>query len=574
MRAFAVFLAVLAMIPSAQALTAPNVTFIPPQFSANSSFLAIAQITFADRSSPLRVLWQVPGLNGGFGSFPKDGDKFICYFSSKDTSATCGPTPFTRVGIFTFGMGSVNHLDNFIAPLSNTISVDVGDIGLTHVIDILDRTIIMDVVSVGSPIADSISYAVYYENATPMTPFIDLVKDIPSQRFKGNITLPGGDYYIAFSASSSPGSSGGDLVRVSIPKPLTETVCPGPIPVAGGYPLKTDNVDFRGILIDKNEHFEQAGLKITNVGNETITGLTFAVPANLSSILSISLADSTLEPNDTVFYTLKLDNIRDSVTINALVDLKSGLEVVGQISVFIPVSVVGGITSCPSTGLFLEPMVWTGDFILGPATKTFTLTNNQDSTLGGIDYSATGDLAGITEAIHPSFLSGKEAGTIEVTLNPASSGTYQGTVNIETDSGSQAIVVNVNFYDDITSQLDTLKSNWDSLKETYTPDQLLTFSETIQSVDDAIDSAESSFSFGDYRKAELEFIGAQSQFNTLSGLGGYQPPPQPGEGGDFTTVIIAAVALIGLVVAFFFIRKRKGRGMEQELEEEFEEEMK
>ena len=55
--AFALFF--MMSLPGAQALKTPNVTFIPPVLSVNSSFLAVAD---AGYGASIRVGWTVPGV--------------------------------------------------------------------------------------------------------------------------------------------------------------------------------------------------------------------------------------------------------------------------------------------------------------------------------------------------------------------------------------------------------------------------------------------------------------------------------------------------------------------------------
>jgi len=565
-------LVVFALVPSGKAIITPDVTFIPPQISDGASFLALAE---GDLQDSVRIVWSVQGLGDiYFGSFPKVGNNFVCYFSDTDSDANCGPTPFSfsTVGFdpYTMLVDSVNHLGE---TSNTTVGVSVGGIALNSIITVENKTVSM-IIHPSGGLPSIVSYAVYtQENVSSYTMgFQPLTIDTQTGYWLGEIELPGGEYYIAFTANSGD-NFGGDMARVSIPVTPLDECTDQP---QGKHSLQAEEVVLSGVIISSNQHYEQTGFKITNLVNETFSGLEAVIPADLADILSIQLDDDELGSNDSTFFTVALDNIQSSMTVNALVDLISGTEVVGQISVNIPVTVIGGFT--PSTGAFsIQPGVWSGDFLVGGSvSKVFVLVNNDESELTVIDYSVTGNLEDVASVYLPSSVPSSGKGSIDISLEPTSSGNYQGSVIIETSAGAQSILVNAGFYDDISSQLENLKSEFDEVKSLFDSGQLMLLLEVTSSIDTAISNAEDNFEFGNYRPAEKYFVEAQSQVSALSVFSSIsvQPGKPDQEPLDLVTPLIAVIVLAGVVGAALFLKKKRGgKKMEEELDEELEEAM-
>lgn len=570
------FLVLLASLPSVVGLSPPEVTFIPPQISEGGAFLAFVD-NYPEES--VRVTWFVGGVEGGFGLFPKLGDKHVCFFSNSDPSATCGPTPFPQSTIgfnpYTFQVDSINQFND---KGNATLPVEVGGITMSSDITVENNTVFIEVAP-GGPLAASVSYAVFYQNnlSEVTLGFVELTKNVQTGHWLGSVDLQGGEYYLALSATSD-GNFGGAVARVSIPLPPPELSCPAPPGVGGDYDLEAEVV-LSGVLIGPNDLYKQEGFTLTNVGDQIVSSLSVVVPADFSSILTVELDTTVLAPNDTMFFTITLQNIDSSLTINTVVDILSGLEVVGQIPVFIPVTVIGDApVSCPSGVFNIEPNTWSGNFLLGQVSNTFTLTNTGDTVLTGINFLTTGTIGDDATVSLPSSVPPTGTGTIEISLDPFSSGNYQGSVIIQTDAGSEIILINVNFFDDLSFPLDSLESDFEDLKASLTPEQLLLLSDTIDNIDAALSSAESDTSFGNYKEAENSFVEAQAQIAALSALSTFQPslPITPtGEGGDITSIVLVVIVLVVVVTAVFLIKKRrgKGEGIEDELEEELEEAM-
>ncbi len=577
MKAFvlAAALTVLFAAEGVMALSAPGVTTIPPQLSAGSSFIALAD---GGGNESVRIMWRVQGLESVyFGSFPRSGDMFTCYFSDSDPEATCGPTPFkfstSGVDPYTMLVDSVNR---FGETSNATVLVDVGGIDLASDVTVVNNTVSMIVYPSGA-IPTTVSYAAYHRgNVSLVTSgYQPLKRDPFTGYWLGNVTLPGGEYFMALSANSGE-DFGGELLRISIPLSPGEggtcKACPGE---TGEYPLESERVKLSGVIISPGQEYEQTGFRITNTGNETFEELSAKAPAGFEDILNVYLDDDTLGPADSTLFTVSLSGIRSSMTINALVDVLSVGEVVGQVAVEIPVTVIGGGSGV--SGFSLTPDTWVGDYLVSQgATKSFAIANS-GAALKGIGYSFGGGLKGIASATAPSSLEASGTGSVEVFLNPDFSGNYQGTVTLETDSGDKSIVVSVNFFEDISADLEELKSDFEDLKTSMGPEQVLLFGDALDGVDSAISDAENELDFGNYGAAEEYFGEAEAKISVLGSLSSYSPPsPRTSSSGgaDFTGVFVIFAVIVIAVAAVFLLKKRgskKSESIDNDLEKELEE---
>lgn len=551
-------------------MTTPNITFIPEQFSAGSSFIAIAD---ADPLESTRITWFVGGVDLGYGSFPKIGDKFVCYFSGTDQDSICGPTPFTESS--TPYIMQVDSINQYNEKTNSTLTVDVGSIELDYDIAVLNNTVYMEVFSVG-PIADSISYAVYHKDNFSLvgSGYISLEKNLQTKRFEGNIELAGGDYYFAFITNSNT-EFGGDLMKISIAKSEVEQGCTGS-QQTGEYPLEIGEMEPLNAIINPNQNYEYSGYKVTNAGEEDMTGLTASIPFDFSKMLDIEFDSETLEVNSSMFFTVKLFNIQSATSINTIVDVVSDTGTVGKIPLEIFVSVIGGSSS--SGGDFsIQPSTWSGSFLVGDdASKSFTITNSGAGEIS-LDYSVTGNIEDIATVTVPSTLT--TSGSVDVYLDPVSSGNYQGSIIINSGSGSQTILVNTEFYDDLTYQIDSIKTDFEDLKSILSSAQLMLLANTIDEIDSAITSAESQIGYGNYKLAETSFIEAQAKVSALSDLATYQAPtntPTTTCGPDLTLPLLFVIIIMAGGGAFLFMKNKKAgkENMDEELDKELEESFK
>ncbi len=573
------------LTPAVPALATPNVTFIPDDFSANSSLIVI--VDPGKVSESLIITWTCPEC--GFyrdylpgtdrGSIPKVGDKWYCYFSNTDNTSNCGPVPFT---VTTYGSSPysfiVYSLNQYGETRNKSITLHTGGVELTINTTISGKTVEMTVWADTS--VSGVSYAVYSADTVEAVPGKSgsLSYFSPNRAYIGNVTLDYEDYFIEFRADAPGGNFGGELVRIPLKQP--GVVLPDGVVEVEDIVVEPVVLD---ILINRNQRFEQSGFEITNLGNVTIRNLSVEVPENLSYYLSVDLAQDTLGPGGRVFFTVVLENIQNAMGINTNVNLTSNNTFIKYIPVNITVSV---INECPEvqegcvtpTGeLSISPMTWSGDFLTYKTeSKIFTLTNLGNITLSNLSYATT--ISSIIDNVTfpSSIIPNGGVGGINVSIRSSSPGSYTGTLTIETEAGDEIVLIGANFYDDVSGDVSSLSNRMEAFKDNITTEQYNLLSDIITGIESDISSAQTRLGYSDYAGAKESYDKAYAAFIALSeALSAEAITPQP-EPIDMNLVMIITAVIIIAVVAWVLIKKlraRRGREEEEfEGEEEFGEE--
>ncbi len=571
-------------ISPAKALSPPEIRFIPDRFSANSSFLAIVEHT---ENESIRVEWTLVYPYDSFGLFPRVGDRFVCYFSNTDYESTCGPSPFPDTATYTFKINSTNQYDE---KSGIEIGIDVGGIKLNRQVDVVDENVYITVWPIGGPVS-GVMYEAYYADSITTVPGKSgaLTYDPVNFRYTANITLDPDEYYLALSATGTD-DFGGDLVKVAI--------AGGAPPGCPECPTDGDGVSYievNGVSLDvllaEGADFEYRNLavsNITNLGSETLTDLSVRIDSSLTSYLSVELDSDELEPNATMSYTVRLNNIQSGMDITTNAELLSGSDVLKEIPISLRVSIIRGDTGpiiIYESGDFLtiQPTpIMSGNFLVEQElSQVFTLTNRGSQTLTSFNYSTTGNIGYITELTFPSSIPVNGSGSMTVSLSPSSSGNYHGTIIITTDAGSKTILVNANFYSDVSYSITSLRDDLTGLTDGLTSEQLDQLSLITYDIEFALDTADSFLDSLDYAEAEKKFQEAQAKFEVLNSMVPLIGSVTPSNGGvsslDFTSVIVILVIVILAAIGlwFYFTKyKSRGGGGEEEFEEEFKEEFK
>ncbi|MBI4021133.1 MAG: hypothetical protein HY369_02735 [Candidatus Aenigmarchaeota archaeon] len=576
----AALFSLLLLAPPSLAVTTPDLTFIPAQISASSPFIVIAK---GQTTVPTRVTWTVPGFGeADFGSFSKVGDLFVCYFSNADPAALCGPTPF-QVATVGFDPATmlVNAVDASGATANKTAEVPVGSMTLITKPNMeipVNGTIYMSITTPGN-FPTGVTYAVLLKNFSFQADYKPLTYDVVGDKWIGNVTLPGGEYYLVFSATSAS-NFGGTVVSVSVPQDATGA---GVCSVSeSDYPLLADQVNIPGVLVEKGKPFSKTGYFISNGGSAPVNNITASVPAALANMLEVALQATSLDANDTTSFTVTLKNIDQSLTINTIVTLLSNGTAVGEIPVLAAVTVTGALTCSGEGSLAVAPSTWAGEFSVGPVSKTFTLSNNGNSAASGFNISTSGTIAGIAQITPPPSLPSKGAGSLVVELDPAAAGTYEGTVTVAGAGGSATILVNARFFADVTGDIDAAKQDLEDFENSLSIEQLTQLAGTIDDVSSLLDDAQSSFTTGDYAEAEQSLNEAKASITVLGVVAAAPAPPgtppsADGSGLAFAIPLIVVVIVVAVVLLFFLRRRKKtapkddeDEGLDDDLKEEFE----
>ncbi len=570
-RAFAgtVALLVLAVLAApAFAISTPSVTFIPDKISTNGAFLAIAD-PHAEPSDSVIVTWGTDVASqseiNSKGSFPKSGGKYVCYFSNTDNESTCGPAPFKSTGGRHMLVQAVNQ-DNTTGIVDANLSV--GDIQMSPTVFTPDgRNIsIRWPTSYNSNLLYKVYYAANYSEAgfAGAAPYIidGYYIDIPTGT---------GDYFISLKIDYQD-RFGGTLLRYEIPE---EGVYAG-----GGFVnLAIDTASF-DVLLNKGQNYQRTGFSMTNLGSNEIENLSVAIPSDYISFLSVTLSNSSIAPNGTIFYTLVIGSAQHTMEINTKANLTSGNVTVGYIPIKINVSIVNeceGVepSECPAgSGISLNPTTWTGSYLAGtPAELNFTVSNLGNTTLSNLSYTSSFG-SSLTVSL-PSTLLPNGYAPASAALSSSYGGVKSGTITITSAQGSAKIAVLASFYEDTSSALSDMKTRYTEFQINLTAAQRNALADAFSDIDSDISSAESAQENGDYQSANDYYNKAAAKLSVLESAfeAGSPVTQQPQAMNiDFTAVLIVVVIVVVALVAFIFIRRRRRGGGEDELEEELSEE--
>jgi len=322
-------------IPTAGAIMPPDVTFIPDQISVNSSFIMIAD-PHASAGESVSVKWVVYGIENGYGSIPFTGTRYVCYFSNTDMQNTCGPNIFTYPSMGVPYEMQINASNQYGQTESTSLNMSIGGIPIKSEIIVSGSNVYIKAWA-GGPISGAISYKVYDSAALSMIKSGAMVYNVNIYGYTANITLSNGEYYIAFTASSSTDFGGG----------VSRVVVGGGGTIPGVPDVKADSIIYNPV-INPNQEFKIETFKITNLGADNLTALSISVPQEISTYLSITPKKSSLEPNESTYMTVILRNIQSSANISTFATLLSGSQEIKQIPVELRISVIGAQdpTSC------------------------------------------------------------------------------------------------------------------------------------------------------------------------------------------------------------------------------------
>lgn len=570
----ALFFLLSLQVPGASALRTPNVTFIPPVLSINSSFLAVAD---PGTGASIRVGWTIPGFENAYGLFPLVDGKYTCYFSDSDQSSNCGPVPFkySTIGMAPYTM-FVEAIDSYGAKTNLTRQVDIGSMSLSPTVQVTGSTVYMVVSSRGG-IPSSLLYSVYKTDLTPVQTNSQLTYNIVTDRFTGNTDLGQGEYYIAFWGAMTGNTDWGSaLLKISV----GEAGAP-----SGPGLVQADEVDPQW-LVNAGQTYQQTGFKLSNTGGSPVSNITVELPSTIDTYIDVSLDKTSLGVNETTFFTVSFSGSQTGLRLLGDAEVKSGDTVLGTIPFNIRVSIIeGGQVTPPTTsagGLSASPSTWTASGVVGDSfTKTVTITNNAGSSASNFSYTASGMLSSIASVDLPTSISAGGTGSATITASPFSSGVYVGPVRISSSAGSVDVMAGLTVYEDISIDIEDVTDDLESAESMLTAAQKAdpTVSDMLNDIRSSLEDAEDDFSMGQYERAQStlqEARGKISALDSVAAAAALAPtaPTAPSAGGGVDilpfALIIALVAVLVVAVWYYLTKIRKAKPkIEKELEEEY-----
>ncbi|NIP41109.1 MAG: hypothetical protein GTN39_06385 [Candidatus Aenigmarchaeota archaeon] len=146
-----------------------------------------------------------------------------------------------------------------------------------------------------------------------------------------------------------------------------------------------------------------------------------------------------------------------------------------------------------------------------------------------------------------------ESEYLDMKITPANAGKYQGLITIRGGGDSAFVFVDLNCFEDVTSDLDSLGERLYELNPSE---------DVLEEISSDITYAQDAFSLGNYKLANEYYEKAKAKIETIE-LGGVQPQPM-----DLTWVIIVVVVIIVVLVVVWFFKFKKPQISEYEEETE------
>jgi hypothetical protein len=270
----------------------------------------------------------------------------------------------------------------------------------------------------------------------------------------------------------------------------------------------------------------------------------------------VSLSKTSLSAQESG--ELRFSKSSDQSGITGKVLLKAG-DV--QLEIPVEVTVEGTATNCPECPpageSSLQVTTYTGDKFLSQecvaeqeAKATLKIKNKGTAAMSSFTYELGGGLQymedSVTLDVSDVSVSAGDSEEVDLKITPKYSGPLSGSVKVKSGGSSDSLYVYMNCYDDITGDISSAQDDLKDLKASI--------SETLYSqIDDYLTVAEGKQADGEYAAAKENFDKAGTLLSAAkSGTVG------PGGGGvDMTIPIIIIVVVIGALVAFMFIRKRR-----------------
>lgn len=304
---------------------------------------------------------------------------------------------------------------------------------------------------------------------------------------------------------------------------------------------------------------------VRNQANQTLN-ITVSPDSNLEGYVTPSLEKASLGPGESTTLTLSIRNIISSIQgeitfQTSLADVKKTVRIIMK----------GASVEKPQLGV--NPTIWSPDegYLIGMVSKTFTITNDGTGTLEDLQHFLSSDIEGmaVVEFNSTSVEMFPDEAEIEVSLDPIYSGRYKGTLSITSNGGSQDILIDLEFFDDINVDADIMEAEIGAFfieltgKGLDSPSVLTEISSDLELISGYLDD-------GDYATANREFERVKGKWSGVKSMMAILPEP----GMDLSLVLIVVVIVVAGAGAFFLIKKlRSGGGGEKKEKEESEEDL-
>jgi len=579
MRSVALFAAALCtlLLPlSASAIQITGIEMYPDAPSASSGFIAVVRAT---SNASARVSWMSPEAcmdlqDSCYGQFQRSGDAFVCYFSSADQNATCGPSPFLKSGsLYKF---IVYGVDGSGPVVSQQKQVTTGAVPLNVFIQTATNGTNSSIKIQVFQLMDSVSYKIYDKSMIEKASGRLTRNEYGT--FVGDIPYNENYRFMVFTGSGSSGTAG---AAVTVQEPPAQQQ-----PVELTYNVEAQEVKVYDILLTPGTSWKYRNCRVTNRGNASIQNLTVKVPDVLKRYLKATLDNSTLTPGASTMLALEISNLQGHLEISSSLPLLVGDKQVGEAEINVKISYLSDGTSSTSSRSqpTLSPSFIDEGYPLQEATKSITVMNSDTAVISITKATASPDLLVPTNVTLPeTAIAPGASARVDVKFKPLGVGSYSGTITLETDAGNVIVPVKVTFYANFSERIAQLATALNDSLKSLSEAQKTKLATARKSVEDDLNSAADSYERGSYVSADASLNTADAKIAMLEEAAKAlksstsAPIDNPSDGtttipsGSFdpTLIIIIAIVALGGFGAWYYFKKVRKAGWDGEVEEDF-----
>jgi hypothetical protein len=349
----------------------------------------------------------------------------------------------------------------------------------------------------------------------------------------------------------------------------------------GEYEIKTDYPLVKSVEFSITEFFEltpeyisetlnksddfEASIQLKNLRVNS-TNVSFTTTGDMESGY-VTILDAQLSPQETTTIRIQIPNVESDIDGTITLTTPEGLEL--GIPVSLTVTEEGECPECPAGEKVLEIdkdyLVWSQECVVEEDVyNQILITNNGQATLSDFIYlvedTYTGDQSlesldsygYIDIPVYDLSIRAGESEYLDIKITPAAAGKYQGLITIKGGGDSAFIFVDLNCFEDVTANLESLNTRLSDLN----PSQ-----DISDEVSYYISNAQDAFSLGNYQLANEYYGAAKAKIEILE-LGGVQQPM------DFTWVLIVVIVVVILLVVFWFFKFKRPQISQYEEETE------
>ncbi len=349
----------------------------------------------------------------------------------------------------------------------------------------------------------------------------------------------------------------------------------------GEYEIKTSEPLVKSVKFSITEFFEVTPESVSESVNKSdsfsksillknlrsnATNISFSTTGDMKNQY-VTIDDTYLSPQETATISITITSVESDIEGGITIETPEGLE----LDIPVSITVVTGEEKleCPEAKILeidKDYLVWSQECVAGEEIyNQILILNNGDSAISDFVYlvedTFTGDQSlesldsyGYVDIeVYDLSIPSGESEYLDMKITPANAGKYQGLITIRGGGDSAFVFVDLNCFEDVTSDLDSLGERLYELNPSE---------DVLEEISSDITYAQDAFSLGNYKLANEYYEKAKAKIETIE-LGGVQPQPM-----DLTWVIIVVVVIIVVLVVVWFFKFKKPQISEYEEETE------